>query len=128
MTPQFSQYINKTILVSIPVLFHDEKCRPYKLIGVEGQGLWLQSDELTTRLLPEHLQDYAAAGPVVFVPFDNIAGILIATLALPAKAPPTAGARPVTDPKASGKNPASTAKSGTPEKATPPQKPLPPRR
>ncbi len=93
MTPQVSQYINKTILVSIPTLFHDAKCRPLKLIGVEVPGLWLQADELAARLLPDPLQDYASAAPVIFVPFAQIAGILIPTRQPTVASAPSAGSQ-----------------------------------
>jgi hypothetical protein len=84
MVPKISQYINKTILVSIPVVFQDGRCRPFKLIGVEVPGLWLQADELAGRLLPEALQNYVTAEPVIFVSFAQIAGVVILTR------PPTA--------------------------------------
>jgi hypothetical protein len=79
MTPKVSQYINKTILVSIPVLFDDGRCRPFRLIGVEVPGLWLQAHDLAERLLPEAMQNYVTAEPVVFVPFAQIAGVVIPT-------------------------------------------------
>jgi hypothetical protein len=85
MTPKVSQYVNKTILVSIPSLFEDGACRACKLLGDELQGLWLQSEELTQRLLPDDKQEYVSAAPVVFVPYAQIAGVLVATKA-PAQA------------------------------------------
>jgi hypothetical protein len=42
--PKLSQYINRTVLISIPSLFADGHARPFKLLGVELHGLWLQSD------------------------------------------------------------------------------------
>jgi len=39
MSQQVIQYINKTIRVSIPTLFHEGKCRALKLIDVELRGL-----------------------------------------------------------------------------------------
>jgi hypothetical protein len=79
VTPNIRQYFNKTILVSIPHLFPDERCRALTLLGAEATGLWLQSDELAKKLLPEDRQIYASAGPVVFVPFAQIAGVLVVT-------------------------------------------------
>jgi hypothetical protein len=70
-----ARYLNHTILVSVPALFEDGTCRPFTLLGTELHGLWLQSDELTRRLLPEDERDLAAA---VFVPFAQIAGVLVA--------------------------------------------------
>ncbi|SRR5229473_2679569 len=78
MTPQLTRYLEKTILVSIPALFDDCKCRPYKLVGAELHGLWLESDELTRRLLPEHKKAYASAQSAVFIPFSHIAGVIVA--------------------------------------------------
>jgi hypothetical protein len=80
MTPKISQFFNRTVMVSIPALFDDGACRPFTLLGAELHGLWLQSDELTRRLLPgdqEHLA--ATATAAVFVPFAQIAGVLVAT-------------------------------------------------
>jgi len=81
MALRINQYLNKTILVSVPHLFGDERCRPLRLLGAEVSGLWLQSDELAKKLLPEDRQIYASAGPVVFVPFAQIAGVLVVTSA-----------------------------------------------
>jgi len=91
MTPNLARYINKTVFVSIPTLFDDGECRPYTLMGVEISGLWLQSKELTDRLLSDEDMGLAELDPVAFVPFAQIAGVVIAT-SLP-------GARPNPDPK-----------------------------
>jgi hypothetical protein len=65
-------------MVSVPALFDDGACRPFTLLGVELHGLWLQSDELTRRLLPHDKQDLATTASVaVFVPFAQIAGVLV---------------------------------------------------
>jgi hypothetical protein len=90
MTPALKQYLNKTILVSIPHLFHDEKCRAFTLLAAEVTGLWLQSSELADKLLPEDWKDYGSAGPVVFIPFAQIGGVLVLT-GIVTQAPPTAG-------------------------------------
>lgn len=79
MTPKVGRFLGRTVLVSIPALFGDAVCRPYKLMGFELVGLWLQSDDLSQRLLPEEARDLAAAAPVVFVPFAQIAGVLVPT-------------------------------------------------
>ena len=82
MTPNLSQYLGKSILVSIPALFEDGVCRAYTLVGIEFHGLWLQSEELTERLLHEVKHPYYSyAEPAVFVPYAQIAGILVATAA-----------------------------------------------
>ena len=120
MTINFKRYINTTILVSMPTLFHDSKCRPFKLLGVELPGVWLQSDDLTTRLLPEDMAQYATAGPAVFVPFAHIAGILVPT-ARPAKTAPPPSPAAVTPPPAAGTAPpaAAPAKVGASARASP---------
>ena len=79
MPLQVSQYLNKTILVSVPALFEDVRCRACKLVGAELQGLWLESDDLTRSLLADDQQGLASAAPVVFVPFAQIAGVLVPT-------------------------------------------------
>ncbi len=63
-------------MVSIPTLFNDGACRPFTLLGVEMNGLWLQSDELTGRLLPGDKEGLASTSRAVFVPFAQIAGVL----------------------------------------------------
>src|SRR4051794_28299788 len=77
MHPSLSRYLNKTIYVSIPALLEDGVCRPFRLVGAEMNGLWLQSHELTRRLAPDG--QLASIEPVVFVPFAQIAGVLVAT-------------------------------------------------
>jgi hypothetical protein len=79
MPPALSRYLNKTLLVSIPALFDDGTARPYTLLGAELNGLWLQSEELTDRLLRDESRELAEMNPAVFVPFAQIAGVLIAT-------------------------------------------------
>jgi hypothetical protein len=111
MTINFKRYINTTILVSMPTLFHDSKCRPFKLLGVELPGVWLQSEELTTRLLPDQMQQYATAGPAVFVPFAHIAGILVPTARPATTAPAPAATAPA--PAATAATPAATSAAGS---------------
>ena len=79
MSPNLLRYLNKTIFVSIPALFEDGIARPYTLVGAEINGLWLQSEELTDRLLRDEGRELAKMNPAVFVPFAQIAGMLIAT-------------------------------------------------
>lgn len=80
MVPTIARYVDKIVLVSIPALFEDGVCRPFTLLGAELHGLWLQSDELTQRLLPEDKRDLLTKASVaVFVPFAQIAGVLVAT-------------------------------------------------
>jgi hypothetical protein len=81
MALKLSRYINDDILVSIPALFDDGKCRAFTLVGVELNGLWLQSDELAERLLHSDMREYQSAGPLAFIPFAQIAAVLFATRA-----------------------------------------------
>jgi hypothetical protein len=113
MTINFKRYINTRILVSMPTLFDDSRCRPFKLLGVELPGVWLQSDELTTRLLPEEMAQYATAGPAVFVPFAHIAGILVPTTRPTTTTP--APAADATTPAATSDNDGPSTKSRGPK-------------
>jgi hypothetical protein len=79
MDSRIARYVNRSIFVSLPGLFDDGVCRPFTLLGAELEGLWLQSDELTRRLLPGDKQHPAATPAAVFVPFAQIAGVLVAT-------------------------------------------------
>lgn len=93
MVPDLARYLDKTVHVSIPVLFEDGVCRPFRLVGADSHGLWLESPELTRRLLPREGHDLAAMTPVAFVPYAQIAGVLIATRmppAAPSAEPPPA--------------------------------------
>jgi hypothetical protein len=97
MPPRITQYLNRIVLVSIPALFEDGACRAYRLLGVEVQGLWLQSEELIRRLASDDTKDHESLAPVVFVPFGQIAGVMLATRSpeLPAAlAKRASGARP----------------------------------
>jgi hypothetical protein len=92
-----AQNIGKSILVSIPTLFPDGKARAYTLVGAELHGLWLQSDELTRRLLPNAQHVYASTAPVAFVPFAQISSVLMPTQApIVAPQPLTAAEQPQT--------------------------------
>ena len=83
MTPNLSKYVNKTILVSIPVLSGDTKCKPYTLIGIELIGLWLQSPSLAGGFLDHHYKSQPTTW-AFFVPFSQIACVVV----------PSAGAAP----------------------------------
>src|SRR5580692_12042476 len=78
MAPRLSQFLNRTILVSIPSLFVDGKCRPYKLAGIELYGLWLEGGDLASRLLPDQIQTTAVTAVTAFVPFSQIASVVVA--------------------------------------------------
>lgn len=74
-----TRYLNQAIFVSIPVLFDDGTAHLYTLLGVEPNGLWLQSDHLSERLLGDDGHPLARLNPAVFVPFAQIAGVIVAT-------------------------------------------------
>ena len=103
MPLDLSRHLNKTLLVSIPALFEDGATRPYTLLGVEMNGLWLQSEELIDRLLRDEGRELVKLNPAVFVPFAQIAAVVIPTIQLPLPAadesktkvpPPAAAKRP----------------------------------
>ncbi len=77
MIPKVSRSLNKIVLASVPVLFDDGACRPFTLLGAETSGLWLQSNELTQRLLPGDKQGLESMPPAVFIPFAQIAAVLL---------------------------------------------------
>ena len=86
MTPDITRYLNKTVYVSIPALFEDGTCRACTLVGAELNGLWLQSDQLIRRLLPGDKEDLVAQVPAIFVPFAQIAGVLV-SIGMPPQKP-----------------------------------------
>src|ERR1700739_637307 len=87
MSPRLKQFLNHSILVSIPALFEDTKCRLCTLRLVEPDGLWLSSDELTGRLMPVVGRNAAGAAQVVFVPAGQIAAVILPSPAMPATQP-----------------------------------------
>jgi hypothetical protein len=89
MPAKLNQYLNRTVLVSIPALFPDGKCRAYTLRGVDDHGLWLDSQHMNERLLGDDKKDYTTVGSGAFVPFAQIAGVLFVTAA-PQALPPAA--------------------------------------
>jgi hypothetical protein len=73
MIPNLGKYVNKTILVSIPTLCGDVKCRPYKLKGVELIGLWLEGANLTSGFLAHENTSLAPTTWAFFIPYSQIA-------------------------------------------------------
>ena len=92
MAPSLSKYVNKTILVSIPSLSGDVKCRPYKLTGVELIGLWVEGADLARDFLVEH-ESHTQTTWTFFVPYSQIACVAIGTTTV---AIPAGGAAPAT--------------------------------
>ena len=89
MPPKLKQYLNHTIMIAIPALFEDGKCRAYTLRAIDEDGLWLESSALLKRLLPEDRQT-TAINPVIFVSAAQIAAVILA--APSAVVPPLAAA------------------------------------
>lgn len=120
MTTNLARHLGKTLLVSIPALFEDGTVHPYTLLGAEMNGLWLQSDALTDRLLREECRELEKMSPAVFVPFAQIAGVLVAT-SMPAPSADEHGA--LEPPERS-----SATRSDTRERPTESTTPAPPKR
>jgi hypothetical protein len=79
MAPSLGKYVNKTILVSIPPISGDVRCRPYKLTGVELIGLWLEGADLARDFLAlEHKSDTPTTW-TFFIPYSQIACVAIGT-------------------------------------------------
>jgi len=91
MIPNLSKHVNKTILVSIPVLSGSTKCKAYRLTGIELIGLWLQSADLSGSLLNHEHKSQPTMTWSFFVPFSQIACVAIASAAMPASGATTAG-------------------------------------
>jgi hypothetical protein len=70
---RLAHYFNKTILVCIPSVFEDEQPRPFKLIGIEDFGLWLESEELTRTLQSGESTQSSQVPVAAFFPFSHIA-------------------------------------------------------
>jgi hypothetical protein len=81
MTQNLTKYVNKTILVSIPALSGDVRCRPYKLTGVELVGLWLQSEGLASGFLGNEYTAHAPTTWAFFVPYSQIACVAVGRMA-----------------------------------------------
>jgi hypothetical protein len=110
MPPKLKQYLNRSVLISIPALFEDGKCRSYTLQSIEADGLWLSSNDLAARLLSDRERKIAKTTPLIFVPAVQIAAIF-----LPPPAAPTAQASAVaaTPDGASAAQPAATPEVAT---------------
>jgi hypothetical protein len=80
MTPTIARNLNRTLFVSIPALYDDGVARPCTLLGIELNGLWLHSAELIYRLISDDGRKLVKQNPVVFVPFAQIAGVLVPTI------------------------------------------------
>ena len=84
MIPNLSKYVNKNVLVSIPVLSGSTKCKAYTLTGIELIGLWLQSADLSGSFLDHEHKSQPTMTWSFFVPFSQIACVAICSAAAPA--------------------------------------------
>jgi hypothetical protein len=65
--------LKKTVVVSIPAFFGDDRSRAFTLVDIEPAGLWLASDDLKDRLGPVQEISAAWTAPVTaFFPFTQI--------------------------------------------------------
>jgi len=79
MAPSLSRYVNKTILVSIPPISGDIKCRPYKLTGIELIGLWLEGADLARDFLALEQSPHSPTTWTFFIPYSQIACVAVGT-------------------------------------------------
>jgi hypothetical protein len=77
MAPNLVKYINKTIMVSIPPLSGDVKCRPYKLTGVELVGLWLEGADLASGFLAHEYKSHTPTTWAFFIPYSQMACVAV---------------------------------------------------
>lgn len=77
MTQNLNKYVNKTIMVSIPALSGDIRCRPYTLTGIELVGLWLQSEQLASGFLTQEQKAQTQTTWAFFVPYSQIACVAV---------------------------------------------------
>ncbi len=77
MVLKLVDYLNQPVLVSIPALNSDAKCRSYVLLGVELQGLWLRDEDLVAELTSLEKETSIDASSPVFVPFSAIAAVVL---------------------------------------------------
>lgn len=73
---RLANFFNKTLLVCIPSIFEDQQPRPFKLVGIEEQGLWLESPELAETLQCHERIRSPDGAMAVFFPFSHIAYVM----------------------------------------------------
>jgi hypothetical protein len=78
MASNLGRLINKTIFVSINGVSDDGICRPYKLVGIELVGLWLQGADLTNRFIA-YRSESTPLSWAMFIPFSQIACVAVGT-------------------------------------------------
>jgi hypothetical protein len=110
MKLNLASYINQTVSICIPSI--DEQARPYKLLGIELYGLWLQGDDPTGGLLVADA-GYDPPKPttlMAFVPFAQIGCVVVASM------PAVDGATPEAKPAQKAGRTTPTASNTTPRK------------
>ena len=76
MTPPLETYLDKTVLVGLPALFGDVRCRPCRLVNVAPNGLWLEIEDLAERVLPHEALSLQFGSLTMFVPFAQISCVI----------------------------------------------------
>jgi hypothetical protein len=100
MRLNLTSYLNQTVSICIPAI--DEQARPYKLLGIELYGLWLQGDDPTGGLLAGEVDAAEPTTLTAFVPFAQIGCVVVASVPAANRATPeakpaqTAGRTPAT--------------------------------
>jgi hypothetical protein len=82
-----TSYLNQTVSICIPAI--DEQARPYKLLGIELYGLWLEGADPTGGLLTGTLDGDRAAPMTLtaFVPFAQIGCVVVGAVPAPDGSP-----------------------------------------
>ena len=68
--------VGEIVIVRIPLL--DEGLLLVKLHGIEVQGIWIESQDLTNQLMDKFNCSSSRTTPLVFVPFDKLDFIIAA--------------------------------------------------
>ncbi len=76
VTPPLQTYLNKSVLVGLPVLFGDVQCRPCRLADITPNGLWLEIEGMAERLIPHEALSFASESLTMFVPFAQISCVI----------------------------------------------------
>ena len=73
---KLANFLQKTILVSIPGLDGSGHIRPYKLVDLEPCGLWLESDSFGEALIGREMGRGSPGPLIAFVPFTQVACVV----------------------------------------------------
>jgi hypothetical protein len=72
-----SSYVNKTIHVCIPRMGEEKETQPFKLVGVEEFGLWLEGEDLSDKLHSRKEKSSPQIAKAIFFPYSEIAYVLV---------------------------------------------------